>query len=218
MLTVWAVCVGSGYSHDDVRILRNQVSRNLKLPHKFIALTDRPIEGVECLMPDEIWPGWFSKLLIFRHGTVGRNLYIDLDCVVTGDLEPLLSDTISAPANWAQSGHGGVQSSVMAWSGDWSFIADSFNPSLLRDDIRHPFGRYGNTDYWGDQGFLTGLLGSPGDGKIEPMAGVYSYRYHCAAGRFPADASIVAFHGRPKASEVSDQWVIDARSSTAIAA
>ena len=213
MITVWCVCVGSGYSHDEVRILQAQVARNLSRPHKFIALTDRQIDGVECLIPDEIWPGWWSKILLFRYGATEQNLYLDLDSVVVGDLAPLLSDQLSAPANWAQSGHGGVQSSVMAWTGDYSHIADAFNPKLLKDDPRHPFGRYNNTDWWGDQGFLTGLLGEPGAGKIKPMAGVYSYRYHCQNGP-PSDASVVAFHGIPKPVEVNEEWVLKARSFT----
>nr|WP_145924153.1 hypothetical protein [Halomonas elongata] len=39
------------------------------------------------------WPGWWSKLELFRpHG--GDLLYLDLDTVVRGDLQPL----IDAPA------------------------------------------------------------------------------------------------------------------------
>lgn len=213
-MIVWCVCVGDGYSHDEVRILQEQVKRNLSEPHRFVALSDRPIDGVERCIPDEIWPGWFSKILLFRHGTAGRNLYLDLDTVVVGDLSTLLSDSLSAPRNWAQSGHNGVQSSVMAWTGDYSFIADAFDVTELRGDPRHPFGRYGATDYWGDQGFLTALLGEPGAGKIKPMAGVYSYRYHCQNGP-PADASVIAFHGIPKPTEVNAEWVVKARSFTA---
>lgn len=210
MLTIWCVLNGDKYADGDVYILRDMVARNLDQPHRFRCLSDREIPGVDCFIPDEQWPGWWSKILLFRYATTGRNLYIDLDCVVTGDLLPLFSDTFSAPKNWGQSGHDGVQSSVMAWSGDWSFIADAFDPSLLRDDPHHPFGRYGDTDYWGDQGFLTGLLGNPGAGKIEPMQNVVSYRYHCAAG-LPADARIVCFHGKPKPAEVNEAWVIKSR-------
>ena len=119
------------------------------------------------------------------------------------------------PANWAQSGHGGCQSSVMSWNGDYSQITDQFNPQQLHTPQNGNCGAYGKHSLWGDQEFITDIMGDPGK-RVKPMSNVYSYKYHCRQ-RLPNDASVVCFHGEPKPSQVNDAWVRKARSSTAIA-
>lgn len=215
MLTVWCVLNGTKYRDADVLSLRDQVARHLSQPHEFWCMADRKVDGVDCLIPDEQWPGWWQKIALFRWARGGMNLYLDLDSVIVGPIEGMFSEQLSAPANWAQSGHGGIQSSAMAWGGDYGWIAEKFDPSLLMHDPHHPFGRYGATDYWGDQGFLSAILGDPGAGKVKAMAGVASYKYHCRhAGRPPEWARVVTFHGEPKATECSEAWIAHALSST----
>jgi hypothetical protein len=210
MLTVWCVCVGDKYSDADVLILRDMVSRNLSIDYQFRCLSDRVIPGVECLLVDP-WPGWWSKLLLFRYAE-GLNLYLDLDVVVTGPLDGLLSHSLSMPKNWAMSGHGGWQSSVMAWDGNYKHIPDQFNPELLSEPGNGNYGYYGNARLWGDQEFITEVMGN----RVVPMFGVYSYKYHCRES-LPADCAVACFHGNPKPGEVGDRWVIESR-STAIPA
>lgn len=211
MLTVWSVCVGDKYTERDVNILRSMAARHLDRPHRFRCLSDREIAGVDTFIPDEQWPGWWAKLLLFRYSS-GQCLYLDLDTVIVGNLDRLLSKQLSMPANWAQSGHGGCQSSVMSWDGDYSFIPDSFDVSLLTAPERGNCGTYKDGNLWGDQEFITQLMGDPGD-RVIPMPHVYSFKYHCRES-LPADASVVAFHGEPKPSQVHDKWVAEARSST----
>jgi len=216
MLTVWCVCVGDKYSDADVYALRDMVANNLDQHYVFRCLSDRPIPGIYCLVLDEAWPGWWSKLLLFKHAR-GPNLYLDLDVVVVGNLARLLSKPISMPLNWGQSGHGGCQSSVMSWGQSYPDIARQFDINQLHAPERGNCGAYGAEKLWGDQEFITDLMGNPGEGEIVPMQGVYSYKYHCRQS-LPDDAVVVCFHGQPKPNEVRDEWVLKARSSTATAA
>ncbi len=212
MLTVWCVCVGDKYGADDVYRLAAMVQRNLRAPYWFRCLSDREIPGIDCLIPEALWPGWWSKLLLFRHATEGAHLYFDLDVVITGDITGLVSASLSLPKNWAQSGYGGCQSSVMAWSGDYSRIADAFDPAQLSAPAGN-HGFYGPQQLWGDQEFITALMGAPGECHVEPMHGIVSYKYHCRQG-LPAGVAVVCFHGLPKPADVSDRWVVDARRHT----
>lgn len=214
MLTVWCVLNGTKYRDEDAQILRDMVARHLETPHDFRCLADRRIPGIDTLVLDERWPGWWSKLQLLQieHGPA---LYLDLDCVVVGALDGLLSGVLSMPANWAQSGFGGCQSSVMSWSGDYSWIVETFDPGELHAPANGNCGAYGVRELWGDQEFITAVAGDPGAGIIRPMRGVYSYKYHCRDGRPPADARVICFHGEPKPAQVSDAWVLSARSSTA---
>ena len=204
-VTVWCVCVGDKYTDEDVLILQGMVARHLATDYQFRCLSDRVIAGVDCLLVDP-WPGWWSKLLLFRYAT-GQNLYLDLDTVVVGDLAPLLSDELSMAKNWALSGHGGWQSSVMSWAGDYGDLADAFDLDQLSEPANGNYGYYGDKRLWGDQEFITDMMGD----AVVPMAGVYSYRYHSQGGP-PADASVVCFHGNPKPGEVGAQWVKESRS------
>ena len=210
MLTVWSVCVGEKYSDEYVYRLKGMVRRNLKQQFSFVCLSDRAIPDVNCYLTPVDWPGWWQKLYLFEaaRGLKGQNLYLDLDVVVTGKLDALMSDQLSMPANWAQSGHGGCQSSVMAWAGDYSHITKAFNPELLTAPQNGNYGYYNGL--WGDQEFITDLLGEPGKGDVKPMPHIYSYKYHCRAG-LPEDARVVCFHGNPKPHQVTDAWVLDAR-------
>jgi len=211
MLTVWCVLNGTKYTDEDVHILRGMVDCNLAQPHRFICLSDRPVAGVTCLIPTEKWPGWWMKLALFRYAE-GQNLYLDLDSVVIGNLDGLVSEQISLPANWAQSGWGGCQSSVMSWGTvDYRYggLADTFNVDELESPTSEDCGRYHGLH--GDQDYITAQLGNPGDGAVVPMKGIYSYRYHCQNGP-PGDAKVICFHGNPKPGQVGDDWVIAARS------
>jgi hypothetical protein len=209
MINVWSVCVGTKYADDDVYILRDMVARNLRQSHRFNCLTDREIPDINCFIPEEDWPGWWAKLLLFRYAT-GSNLYVDLDCVIVGPLDGLISRSLSMPANWAASGHNGCQSSVMSWGIPYWSIPDAFNVDELEPPTEGGCGRY--RGLWGDQELITEMYGNPGEGRIHAMQGIYSYKYHCTNG-VPPDAKVVCFHGDPKPDRVSDAWVIAARST-----
>lgn len=219
MVNVWSVCVGDKYSDEDVYILKHMVSQHLEVPHDFFCLSDRQRGDINCFIPDEKWDGWWNKLLLFRYAG-GQVLYLDLDVVITGPLLPLLSEKISMPANWAQSGHGGCQSSVMSWNShveNLGYLTDAFDPDQLtapgeRGGVSH-YGLYGKEQLWGDQEYITSMLGNPGD-VVVPMQHVYSYKYHCRES-LPDDASVVCFHGNPKPDKVGDSWVKAERSYTA---
>lgn len=207
MLTVWSVLNGSKYRDEDVRILRRQVARHLHAEHRFRCLSDREIPGVDCVILPDRWPGWWAKLQLFAVES-GPALYLDLDCVVVGALDYLLCSTLSLPANWAQSGYGGCQSSVMAWSGDQSWLIRDFDPARIGPASDEHCGLYGVEQLWGDQEWITSVAGW--DRAIR-MPGVCSYKYHCGGGHPPQGARVVAFHGRPKPDEVRDEWVRLAR-------
>ena len=213
MLTVWCVLNGTKYTDNDVYILRDMVSRHLSVEHQFSCLADRQIPGVYTVISTKNWAGWWMKLELFYQ--TGKNLYLDLDTVVTGSLDDLVVDHgLSMPSNWAQSGHGGCQSSVIAWCGDYSDIPDQFYPVFLTNPENGNFGWYeiDGARCWGDQEFITHLMGNPGDGDVMPMSGIKSYKYHCKNG-LPGTAKVVCFHGEPKPAQVRDEWVRAARST-----
>ena len=210
MLTVWAVCVGTEFKDDEVRILKRQVERHAP-PHEFVCITDHEIAEVDCLIPPDIgdYPGWWAKLLIFRHGR-SSNLFLDLDSVVVGDIGSLVSEKLSMPRNWSLHRGPEGQSGVMSWAGSFD-ITKHYSKDRLCGHPAYPDKPWAMLDeLWGDMGYIGRYIGTHDSGAIAVMNNVYSYKYHCQSG-YPAGAAVVAFHGLPRPADVDDKWVINAR-------
>ena len=200
MLTVWSVLWGDKYPPVYAYRLRDMVARHLSAAHRFVCVTDQALDGAETVEPIEPWHGWWQKLTLFEMAD-GPSIYFDLDVVIVDQLDYLECyanrSKLAAPANWGQSGHGGIQSSVMAWNGVEKAPYNLF--------------RYGVDDQrlWGDQEFLSELYGD----DYEKLPGIYSYKYHCQNGP-PSDCSVAVFHGKPDPHEVKKEWVTSAWRST----
>ena len=216
MLTVWCVwwrdpspIDKDKYSAYHVQRLQRTVAENLSIPHRFVCITRERVDGVTCFAPLVEWPGWWQKIALFRPGMAGGgvNLYLDLDVVITGSLDPIVESlgqhALAMPLNWAQSGHGGCQSSVIVWR-DCRVnqqIYKTFNPAHAYWPPRNDGGRL-----WGDQEHITRCRD---DGVIQvhplPEPWIKSYKYHCRNG-LPDDCRVVVFHGLPKPEAVSESW------------
>lgn len=206
-LTVWSVCWGDKYPDYYVQRLQRTVAENLPEPHEFVCITDREIDGVTTRPPINDLPGWWGKTNLFSFDVCSeRNLYLDLDVVITGSLQPMVdkygSTTLAMPPNWAQSGHGGCQSSVMLWTANYNAkqIHELFDPAIAHWPPKNEPGIL-----WGDQEWIT-FLRDADRVAVRPIeSGILSYKYHCRAG-LPADTSVVVFHGDPKPDQVRESW------------
>lgn len=168
--------MGSRY----VKTMRAMVERNLSLPFEFVCLTD---------IGD--FPGWWSKIELFRPGRFkGRVLYMDLDSVITGPLDELAeSKGIIDLHDWGWKTHT-YGSGVMVWdAGEHEEIF-----TLYSDEVPKHFN--------GDQDWITRLSGW----KALPAQLCRSYRYHCMQAP-PKGCVHVSFHGRPRPHEVVGGWV-----------
>lgn len=197
-LTVACVLRSGGeYRPEHVHALQYASAKHLPAPHDFVCLTDMQKalrwEGVDSIGLVHNWPGWWSKLELFRPGMFeGRVLYIDLDTVVTGDLSEIaayagpfamLSDFLR-PVRPA--------SGVMAWD------ADAEPARAIWDAwIRDPEGHMDHPRGGGDQAFIRSVVGDEVDRLQDHAPGIVSYKVHCKDG-LPAGAVLCCAHGRPK--------------------
>jgi len=200
MLTVWSVCWGDKYPEEYVYKLRDNVRKHLPVPHEFKCLTQRKLWDIDTVAPLSEKPGWWQKIDLFNF--TGQNLYLDLDTVPVGDLSAFVGTDaeVRTLKNWAQSGHGGCQSSIMYWE-DARKIVQMFDEPTPWPPVNAP------GVLWGDQEVITkyrdaGLL------DVDYFGEAYgkSYKYHCRGG-LPADCRAVIFHGKPDPHEVSDPWL-----------
>jgi hypothetical protein len=206
MLTVWCVwwrdpAAPDKYSAYHVQRMQREVKKHLSLPHRFICITDQKADRVITMPPLVGWPGWWQKIQLFRPGVATTtNLYIDLDCVVTGSLDELVTRygqcDLAAPNNWAASGHNSVQSSVMVWK-------QSKHTLPIYRDFRPEWAHWPPVNapgvLWGDQEHITALRDT-GKVDVTPMFPplVRSYKYHLRGKGLSHDCRVACFHGDPK--------------------
>ena len=206
-LTVLSVFWGNKYDKGYVYALKEMVEKNLTIPHDFKCITTEPLPGIQTVLPFVPYDGWWQKIGLFAPTiATGPSLYFDLDVLITGNIDYLAeytdTETLAAPANWAQSGHGGIQSSVMAWRGRWTIPFDMFRYKWKdRKELASGHTQFGNKVYWGDQEFLWDILGD----NWKRIEGVGSYKYHVRPnGEVPDWMNVCVFHGKPDPHEVND--------------
>lgn len=211
MTAVLCVKWGRKYGPEWVLRLRAMVARHLSIPHEFVCITDEPVEGVQCLPLTCDLPGWWQKLGMFQPGFLpGEKLYLDLDVVITGELDSLVMAARSDRAKlWVRDdfsyslrrprvlggaarrllgGAGTVNSSVMIWYGDSC------------SDVWTHFQRAHMDELHGDQNHISRVLW-PQKISFLPDEAVRSYKYHVLRGAL--GGSVVVFHGEPKMADLS---------------
>lgn len=209
-LTVACVYKGGGLydGRDYVKRLASAVSRHLTVPYRFVCLTDKPqrIKGVECIPLKHNWPGFWSKIELYRPGLFsGAVLYLDLDTVVCGSLDAIVATPEPVVAAWDLN-HGWVNSSLLLWRVDLSCVYEAMTaaPDLMMR-------RYDTGPLWGDQGLLQDTLTARRIGwrwvqESHPDA----VWWHPAGMRdkpAPAGVSVAMWYGHPKPHEVSSAWI-----------
>ena len=211
--TICCLKQGKKYPSKYVNTLANMVMRNVHLePYDFVCFTD-DAAGIDpwirtAPLPFEA-PGWWGKMGLYRKEIPGvhtkRILFLDLDVVLTGSLDPVLqldSDfalirDYPADSREAKGGNGndGNTSAVLLRVGSraeiWAAYEKAGKPTV--DDC-------------GDQGWLNQHF--PRSFDLIPEALAQSYRLHNLDKRSPSGCSIVMFHGEPKPHECGG-WVAE---------
>ncbi|MCC7347678.1 MAG: hypothetical protein IT538_09805 [Variibacter sp.] len=214
---------GKVYSARYVHVLRDMVARNLSLPHRFVCLTDDPAVETERIPLVTDWPGYWSKLELYRPGLFGGPvLYVDLDTIIHGSIDRLGQMAGEVPFGCVTDPLGGyMNSSVMTFSVDCSFIFQRFGRLGFYDRHLRPWLRwifvgvglgrpfaFGGS--YGDQGFADMCLQ---DAQVpvlrldQALPGMFStFNFSASAQARPA-GSICLMMGYPKPHEIRSGWI-----------
>ncbi len=210
------------YQPHHVQWLRDQFAKQMPTPHRFVCMSDMDIPGVEVIPLKDGLPGWWSKLEIFRE--FQRAAYVDLDTVVLGDATPMLFSGRKFLISAHLSQRHGVNSSVMAWNCDMTYVYDKFMADKGRYMAEFGF----SSKRWGDQDFIKETVAEKTREAIVKFQHIWpefvlSYKYDIrdrgvmtrVTGRkrirlksdWLTQPHIVSFHGSPKPGEVDVLWV-----------
>jgi hypothetical protein len=140
--------------------------------------------------------GWYNKLYLFRPGVLeGRCIFIDLDTVITGNLDELFD-----------------------YDGDFCLLRDFHHPYNYGSGLM-AFRAEATTRIWteyirlgcpvmpkGDQQFIEKIMPDADFFQDRLPGQVVSYKLNCRRRGVPSYARIVCFHGNPRPHEMSDDW------------
>ncbi|HSH43856.1 MAG TPA: hypothetical protein VK973_17170 [Arenicellales bacterium] len=165
-------------------------------------MSDVVVPGVETIPLKYDWPGWWSKLELFRPDIDGDLLYLDLDTVVLSDVASLIEaaggkTTMLSDFYWPEHPASGLM-----------YIAERDRAHVWREWMRTPqghMGRRGGRGTIGDQGFLGSVL-SPQRWQDVAPGQVVSFKVHCKH-QIPSKARVVCFHGQPRPWGVRANWI-----------
>ncbi len=223
MLHVVCLKWGNKYPADYVNRLYGMVARNLKQPFTFHCMTENPTEirdEVNILaLPELGLQGWWYKLYLFKQdffGLEGQVLFLDLDVVITGNLDALIDYSKDKLCISEDERAGDYNSSVMCFKlGTMNYVWESFWHQ--REKII--------TSLHGDQDWIQQICV---DAVIYPKPLIVSFKYDCQSrARFgggklgkwlrsngwfkpvkqsqvPTNTLIVLFHGKPDPEDVMD--------------
>lgn len=215
---------GSRYPSSYVNKLFGAVQRFGLKGARFICYTDVVdglAPGIEAIslpaidLPEKYrWTFW-RKLSLFDPalGLEGPCLYLDLDVVIAGDLQPLLANWSGRPRfikNWvgpktaARPQFDKINSSVMLFGGSTcGRVLERFSEN--REEVLK--------NYPGDQGFVYDCLAE--NAEFFDSGLCVSFKKHCIP-RFPLNllmrpqvplgASVVLFHGKPDPHEAAQGY------------
>ncbi len=80
------------------------------------------------VIENDIYGNWYNKLQMYDKFRDGENLYFDLDVIIYNKLPNLIRKefTLLDDTWWREPAHTPLNSSVVSWTGDKSWIWDKF--------------------------------------------------------------------------------------------
>ena len=201
-----------------VHALLAGVRKHLGIPVRFVLFTDhneeefdRDIE-VQDLGEAGFWPGNLKKMAMFdpHAGLSGNVMALDLDTVVVGDFQNLLTDFVQQHfitcecAYHLQQPGGGVHRFSAGWG-----VEELWEPLSTQPEVWFPLAKGSERLYLKLR--LKEQLKTPIDYWQEKYPGqVVSFKLCCGEG-LPRNAKLVWFHGIPRPHHcLSIPWVQEA--------
>ena len=212
---------GGGFNSRYVHRLYDAVRKHWTGKLDFLCLTDTPIHhrGIRELPLEHDWPGYWSKLELFRPGIRGPLLTFDLDTMIVGsltDIREIGAHTMLRSFKWKNR----LASGLM-------YLPEAVRPVIWDRWILDP-AKWMKVHKWpnsnghlsGDQGFMQETWERSGWGsgrtpdpdwqshgirrwqKTLPRQ-VVSYKRHVRKyGRVGVGVRVICFHGKPRPHEI----------------
>lgn len=212
-MIVACVRIGTRYPVGYVYKLKAMVACYLPIDHKFVCITDRPLDlpGIEKVPVYDLM-GWWAKLKLFDPlwGRVGqRILYFDLDTVICGDLSPLaaLDVEFGICANFTRAA--GNLNWPCRYGSCVMTIGPSFGADVWRNFNVDKNAIMARAGHYGDQKAIEELI--PAATLLQEVLPTgFFLGYRDLKASKPPGCSVVVFAGNSKPHNCAEPWIKDA--------
>jgi len=219
-LTVVCVYKTDGdYDPEYVRNLQAGVGKHLTLPHRFVCLTDDlGVDFCECIPLKHGWPGWWSKIELFRPDlSLVNALYFDLDTVILGNIDQLawlaFEFEFAALRGFNQRYSPGGKKELNLASGVMvgDFSGQSGIYEVFAADPRKYMTRSEAGWRHGDQGFIASVIGLdvPRLQDYLPENYIVGKKITRKGRLIPSEARVLAWSGKPRLHEIQEGSIIE---------
>lgn len=195
---------GGEYDERHVEWLQRQVG------FPIVCLTDstRAMRHVVSIPLTRGWPGWWSKMEMFRDDLcLGNFLYLDLDTVIRGGIPSVYGGLTETHVISDLYGQPWMQSCLM-------FVHHSSRGEIWEAFTRAPEDAMREAGPGGDQRFIDRYLRHAKRLEDKFPGEIVSYKADVVGNRFRdprrgslASARFVCFHGHPRPWQVRETWV-----------
>lgn len=221
MQTVICMKWGTRYGADFVNRLNSAVQRNTDRPTQLVCLTDDPSgidPSVRCEpipdidLPKDLALTPWRKLVLWKDGLAGLSgdaLFLDLDLVVTGSLDPMFDyepGRFCVIENWTQPGKGIGNTSCFRWPiGKYSHIFEKIGTERERILSTYRIEQVYISREIEDMVFWPALWCASFKHTLLPRWPLNFFKVP----RLPRETKIVAFTGKPDQDEAArGEWPV----------
>lgn len=147
------------------------------------------------------WVGWWSKLNLFSDAIDGDVFYMDVDTVIRGPIDDLL--TVKKTTFLRDFYHPRLMASGVMYIAkkDKAKVWDRF----VKDPAFH-MAQNRTRRFLGDQGFYSRVLTDVDYWQNVRPNQIVSYKVHCGDGFLPP-APVICFHGKPRPWQAGLNWI-----------
>ncbi len=221
------VCVlksGGDFNWEYVFHLRNGIERNYSGDFNFYCLTDKALNliGVQEIKLKHNWPGWWSKIELFRPGLfTDFCIYFDLDTIILDNIDEFvrISKTLSfaglmgfGSVAQKETNRTNFASGVMV--GNFFSVSSLYTVFKEKpDSFMQMYKAYIPRWERGDQGFIANLIGRKDICKLQSVL-----PDNCIIGKVQTNlgkkqivnARILAWSGKPRLHKFKQGWIYNA--------
>jgi hypothetical protein len=203
---------GDTYTQKYVNALARNIANNTTVPYRLVVLTDFT-SGFDDSVVDELIPlkhkykGWWSKVELFRPDIFGeseRVVYFDLDTVIVGNIDHLLTDTSMFSGLRDLYHLTFLQTGVMVWNPKFHHqVYERFDSNPLL---------HIQQNYEGDAKWIRENLYDFEYLQDNYPDTIVSFKAHCRKNDkiiIPKNAAVICFHGLPRPHTITDPVITE---------
>jgi len=194
------------YNKNDVLHLKQLLETHYTKKFNFICLSSIPLNFCDYILLEDDLPRFWSKLELFKNVFDGKTIYFDLDLHIQNNIDWLDDIEIVDDNFWfleddKSRKNNSINSSLMAWSGDKTFIYKNFID--IKNIVMREYRNINLFKYrYSDQSWIKDQLSNT-DIKINHFNDNKVINYYNSSLKEKQNADIIFFSSRTKKRECS---------------